>query len=360
MAKSRKTRWILLLSLVAIIKLLSFWPSAVERYYSAGIYPWIARFQRLLFGWLPFSFGDLFYAAAIVWLVYGLVTLIRRIVRRQVDRRWGWGLLKNTGLVLLTIYCVFNLSWGLNYDRKGISDQLDLSVKPYSNQELQSLVRVVVVKLNVLDSQARIRREALQANKYWIDGAIHAYGGLSAADNRFAYPLPSIKPSLFSTLDNYLGFYGYYNPFTGEAQVNTAVPSFTLPFTACHEIGHQLGYAKENEANFAGFLAARSNPDPNFLYSVYFDMYHYAARELYMRDSTLLVPLRESLHPAVRKDSRDLAAFNRQYDNIIEPVVRQMYGGYLRANRQPQGMKTYNEVVAWLVAYGRKYGWEKI
>jgi len=56
--------------------------------------------------------------------------------------------------------------------------------------------------------------------------------------------------------------------------VNTTTPVFTQPFTTCHEIGHQLGYAKENEANFAGYLSARSSRDPAFLYSVYFDLYY--------------------------------------------------------------------------------------
>jgi len=44
----------------------------------------------------------------------------------------------------------------------------------------------------------------------------------------------------------------------------------------------------------------------------------------------------------------------------LEPVVRRLYGGYLKANRQPQGMRTYNEVIAWLIAYGKKNGWEAI
>ena len=81
------------------------------------------------------------------------------------------------------------------------------------------------------------------------------------------YFYPSVKFSFYGYLANYLGFSGYYNPFTGEAQVNTTVPRFVQPFTTCHEIGHQLGYAKEKEANFCGFLATKSSPDPAFRYS---------------------------------------------------------------------------------------------
>jgi hypothetical protein len=33
-----------------------------------------------------------------------------------------------------------------------------------------------------------------------------------------------------------------------------------------------------------------------------------------------------------------------------------MYGNYLKANRQPQGINSYDEVVGLTIAYYRKYG----
>jgi hypothetical protein len=207
-----------------------------------------------------------------------------------------------------------------------------------------------------LDSVAHEDRASLASHRYLFDGAVHSYATLANQDPRFSYPLPSVKSSIFSIVGSYLGFSGYYNPFSGEAQVNTIVPLFSEPYTACHEIGHQLGYAKENEANFAGYLSARSSDDPAFRYSVYFDLYLYAARELYARDSTQLKPLKEQLRPGIRKDFRELQKFLDKYRNPLEPVISRLYGNYLKANRQPQGMHTYNEVIAWLIAYIKKNG----
>ena len=155
-----------------------------------------------------------------------------------------------------------------------------------------------------------------------------------------------------------MGFSGYYNPFSGEAQVNTTIPRFVQPFTTCHEIGHQLGYAKEEEANFSGFLATKSSNDPAFRYSVYVDLYLYSASALYALDSTAFIPYRESLHPDVRQDLRDLKAFYRKYQNPFEPVIHALYGKYLKANRQPQGIYSYDEVVGLAIAYYQKYGAE--
>jgi hypothetical protein len=356
MVRKRKIMWIILVSLVIVIKIFSRWPGAVERCYSTGLYPVIARVQRLLFGWIPFSVGDLFYAVTAAWLLYSLYFLIWNLVRRQAGKAYFLSVLRRIVFYLLLLYVVFNISWGLNYDRKGIAAQLQLQVKPYSTAELTDMVKLMVIRLNDLDSAAQEHRAALATHRRLFEGAIDSYKKLSDQDSRFAYPLPSVKPSMFSTVGSYLGFSGYYNPFSGEAQVNMTVPLFSQPYTTCHEIGHQLGYAKENEANFAGFLSARSSDDPAFRYSVYFELYLYAARELYGRDSSLLKPLKQQLRPSIRKDFRELEAFLIKYRNPFEPVIGRLYGRYLKANRQPQGMQTYNEVVAWLIAYYKKNG----
>lgn len=360
MFSKSKIGWIILIVLAAGIKILSFSSNAVEKYYSTGIYPVIARLQRILFGWLPFSVGDIFYALVAIGLLYGIVALIRRLIRREAGRSYFLAVLRNTVFVLLLVYVYFNLSWGLNYDRRGIAYQLQLDVRPYSTGDLDTLLQQVVLRINSVDSMAHLLRPGLERHSDLFKGADRSYEALSSVDPRFGYPSPAVKSSFYGYLGDYLGFGGYYNPFTGEAQVNTTVPAFTQPFTTCHEIGHQLGYAKENEANFAGYLAARSSDNPAFRYSAYFDLYLYAARELYVRDSVLLKPLKTRLSPAVRADFRELQRFNRKYENLFEPVVRRMYGRYLMANGQPQGMQTYNEVVAWLIAYGKRNGWKAI
>jgi hypothetical protein len=292
--------------------------------------------------------------------LYRLVRLIRQLVRRQVERGWLLRLLRQTVFVLLWVYVLFNGLWGLNYNRLGIADQLQLQVRPYSTAELNELTEVIVEELNDLDSWAGRHRAALGRTASLRAGAIRAYDSLAADDPMFAYRTASVKSSLYSYPGLYIGFGGYYNPFTGEAQVNTMDPLFGQPFTTCHEMGHQLGYAKENEANFIGFLAARSSPDPAFQYSVYLDLFLYSIRELYVRDSVLAKTFKGRLAPGVRDDLRELQRFNRKYANPLEPLIWKVYGRYLKANRQPQGIVTYSEVTAWLIAYAHKNGRDSI
>lgn len=352
----KKSAWLVLLGLAISIKIFSLFPDAVERYYASGIYPVISKIQRILFGWLPFSVGDIFYGLFIVWLLYKLYHTTRRIVKKQTNKKYWIHAVLQIAFVAMVIYVSFNLLWGLNYNRRGVAFQLGLKVERYSKNDLVQLMQQIVVRLHALDSPSRVNRQELKRKRNLFDGAVSAYGQLARTDADFEYSFSSVKPSLYSYLGNYLGYTGYYNPFSGEAQVNTTVPLFVQPFTTCHEIGHQLGYAKENEANFAGYLSARSSQDPLFRYSVYFDLYSYSRYYLYAQDSVEAKKLDAQLPPGIKIDYRELRDFVKKYRNPIEKIIDRLYGQYLKANEQPGGKLSYNEVVAWLVAYYKKFG----
>jgi uncharacterized protein DUF3810 len=356
MKTNRNLWWIWLVIIAACIKIFSLFPDAVEKYYSTGIYPVIARLLRILFGWVPFSIGDIFYIITGFYLLYKLYSFFKKIFKKQVDTNYFFSCFSWIISAVLIVYIIFNALWGLNYNRRGVAYQMNLKVQPYSTEELSNVLQVIVDRLNNFDSVSRLTRDELKNKHLLFSLSEESYTNLGKQHSIFAYPSPSVKPSVFSYLGDYLGFTGYYNPFSGEAQVNTTVPIYVQPFTTCHEIGHQIGYAKENEANIAGYLSAKSSDNAAFRYSVYFDLYYYAARELYVRDSNLLKPFKAQLKPGVKKDFHDLNAFYRRYQNPFEPYIRKLYGNYLKANEQPQGLMSYNEVIAWLIAYYKKNG----
>jgi hypothetical protein len=351
-----RRRWLILIGLSVVIKLFSLFPYAVERYYSNGFYPIISSGLRFLFGWIPFSVGDILYVMAGIWLLRAIWTFFNLLIRRQLKRQVLTGILRKLSFGVLLIYVIFNLFWGLNYNRVPMTRTLGLDASPYTTAELRQLIERVIAKTNSFYSSGRPGRELLSQKRYLFNEAIETYRTAALSDPKLNYRPNSVKPSLFSYAGNYLGFTGYYNPFSGEAQSNTTVPVFVQPFTTCHEIGHQLGYAKENEANFAGFLSARKSANPTFQYSVYFDMLSYSLREMQLRDSVQAKELKATLNSGVLADFLELKQFYQRYDNMIEPVIRILYSNYLRANDQPQGMKTYNQVVAMMVAYFRRYG----
>ncbi len=328
----------------------------VEQYYSNGIYPIISTILRALLGWLPFSFGDILYGAAVVWLLIKGVKLLQFALNKQLFQLDFKSILRRGLIWILLIYISFNVLWGINYNRKGISAQLGLATGKYSVTDLKDLTAALLQKVNESNTLLLQTKPAGMKPYQIFDRSKQAYREAVKQYPFLNYHQPSIKSSLWGWLGNYVGFLGYYNPFTGEGQVNTSVPGFIQPFTNCHEIAHQLGYAKESEANFVGYLAATNSKDPDFQYSAYLELFIYANGNLFYTDSSAAKAFVKQLLPAVKLDLKNLRQFYKRHRNPIEPVVRWVYGAYLQNNQQPSGILSYEEVTGFMIAYQKKYG----
>jgi Protein of unknown function (DUF3810) len=328
----------------------------VENQYSTGFYPVFSGILRYLFGWLPFSIGDVLYGLVILWLIWKIVQGIKILFKKQAT--WA-GFAAGAGKairILMATYIIFNLFWGINYNRIGIASQLQLKMEKYQPEDLKMINGLLLEKVNASKQALVNQHVTYPTNRQLFLKVQEAYVEAEKMYPFLKYKPVSLKPSIWSWVGNYMGFTGYYNPFTGEAQVNTLVPKFLQPFTSCHEVAHQLGYAKEMEANFVGFLSATASKDTLLHYSVYLDMFMYSNRNLFATDSVAANEYRKQLSPAVITDLKEWRAFNKKYRNPIEPVFRWIYGKYLQGNQQPQGVLSYDEVTGFIIAYYKKYG----
>lgn len=344
------------LVIILLIKLASYYPLWVEEHYSRSVYLYISSFFRILFGWIPFSFGDIFYAITTIFFLTALLRLVK-IVRYRKGQPINYKrILTRTLIIISSIYIYFNLSWGLNYNRPGIAYQLSLNPVNPDKKDLNKITEALLLKVNESRLALERHKKPYDSTEQVFKHAEAAYRSSSLIFPFLKYNTTSIKRSMYGGIGNFLGFSGYYNPFTGEAQVNFTQPKFLIPFVSCHEMAHQLGYASESEANFVGYLAAIHSPDTLFHYSAYFDLFNYANRELFFRDSVAAKNNYKRLDTLVKKDEQELKAYLRKSDNAIEPIIMKFYDRYLKANQQIKGVKSYNEVIGWLIAYYNKYG----
>lgn len=347
---------LILLAAAIAVKVFSFFSGMVEKLYSTGAYRFISACLRYITGWLPFSLGDILYALVIIWLVYKLVKCIGLLVKRRATWAGFWQGLGKAAVRLLWVYVIFNVLWGFNYDRLGISYQLQLKPGRYKTEDIKQLTDDLLLQVNTSRLALGDSTYVYPSYQQVFSEAVKAYDSLAVTYPFLHYRGQSIKSSVYSTVLSSFGFLGYYNPFSGEAQVNTAVPQFTTPYTTCHEIAHQLGYGSEDEANFVGYLSAVSSKQAYFHYSAYLDLFSYANGALYMRDSMAARANYRALDTLVKRDLRLYREFIKAHKNPAEPVIKLFYGEYLKANKQPKGIDTYDEVVAWLLAYRKKYG----
>ncbi|MEO6906230.1 MAG: DUF3810 domain-containing protein, partial [Ginsengibacter sp.] len=354
--QQNKNLWIIVFLLIALIKIFSANKNRVETFYTSQFYFSLSKILRFLFGWIPFSVGDILYLLVGCWIIWKIIKNVSLLLKKNITPKI---LLKKCLKMLLCfviIYIIFNVFWGINYDRQGIAYQLGLNDLQYDTADLITVQKILLEKVNTSKISIINSHEIYPSEKELIMGAEKSYNEAEKKFPFLQYRNLSVKSSLYGTPGDYLGFTGYYNPFTGEAQINTTVPKFLEPYIATHEMAHQLGYAKENEANFVGYLAAINSHDTLFHYSTYFDLFLYTNREVYYFDSVSSNEALQQLISPVKDDIRELRKFSQDHQSFLEPAITWMYGNYLKLNNQPKGMHSYNAVVGMLIAYYKKYG----
>jgi hypothetical protein len=183
----------------------------------------------------------------------------------------------------------------------------------------------------------------------------NGYNNLEKEFPQFKYKPVSLKKSIFSLPLTYMGFSGYLNPFSGEAQVDHLVPKVSLPIICSHEVAHQLGIASESEANFIGFLAAIHNEDPVFQYSALLMAYRYALYDLSKSDADLAKTYLNKTPKGIIQNIKEIDKFWIKYQNVSEKYFKIFYDNYLKINSQKHGIKSYSKMIDLLIAFDKKH-----
>ncbi len=330
------------------IKILSFFPEFIDRFYSNGVFVYTSKALRYVFGWIPFSFGDIGYSILIILLIR---FLFKKVFRKKVQ--WK-KILLDVGATISIVYAAFHLLWGMNYYRLPMHEILEIEDQ-YSEAELLMVSEKLIKRANSihesLESDDSLSIVMPYDKEEIFEKTIPAYEQINEVIPNLRYSPKSIKKSLLSIPLTYMGFSGYLNPITNEAQVNGLILNYKAPTTSCHEEAHQLGFAKENEANFIAALTTMNFNDPYFNYSGTTFALKFCLNDLYLRDEQKAFCLIEKLRPGILKNYKEVNDFWMSYQNPLEPIFKSTYDSYLKANNQPKGMETYSYVVALLVNY---------
>lgn len=340
----RKGIYITILAvLVGFIQFVFPYHLALASAYNSYVFRPFQTLRNTIFGALPFSVGDFFYL--ILFLVV-LAVMIRWIYLMIRIRSYGHELvhsLLNTIITITTFYLLFFIGWGGNYYKSTLSTYWGLRTpKIATTADLVRYDSFLIRRLNALAPHYK------GLSFYESDTlAKHFYRVLTDAKTR-PHGLRA-KASLYGYFMQYLGIQGYYNPFTGEAQVNGALPQFMLPFVICHEMAHQCGIAAEDDANLLSYAICTVASDSAFAYSGYFNLWLYTQSRLKHLDSVLAKHLMVSLNPLSLAQLDTLRAIRRKYRNGLSDYSGALYDSYLRMHHQQEGLASYDKVAfsAW-------------
>lgn len=297
-----------------------------------------------VWSWLPVPVWELLIPLLLAAVIAGLVVAIRK------KKVLGW-LAALLELLVLLVFLFVSL-WGLNHFAPTIGEQTGLQVGTYTKEELQAAAAYYADMASQYSTRVERNENGsvvLPEFSVLSDEAIAAYGRLAEENDRYRLGISRVKPLLVSEAFAYMGTTGIYVCYTGEACVSTKTYALSQPFTICHELGHSLAVAREDEANYLAFLACRASENDLFRYAGYYCAFIYCYNALYGESPSSARALWKRCTDEILHDSSVHTAHNKQYEGKVQEAARAVNDAYLKTFDEP-GVKSYGLVVDYLIA----------
>lgn len=302
-------------------------------------------FHQIIFSWIPFSFGDVLYVLLGILALYFIVQCFK-------TKNRSTAILKLL-IIINLFYFSYQVSWGMLYFQTPIIKKLKSQEKPTTEKAKRLALKYlekckatrnlisedkngIFVARDIKTVQKEILLQQSKLPEYISD--------------KKAKQINSIKTSLFRNVMNFTGILGYYNPFTAEAQYNSKLPSSFIPFTLAHESSHQLGFAREQEANFVGYLVGIDSENLDLRYSTEYFTLKSLLRFIVEDDPAFVKSVISNYSPGMKRDRLYERSFILRHQGWLDDFFGFTNNLFLQSNQQ-EGSVTYSYFIDLLLNY---------
>ncbi|UKB84607.1 DUF3810 domain-containing protein [Chryseobacterium sp. MEBOG06] len=301
--------------------------------------------HQLLFSWIPFSMGDAIYILLGIFLLYYLTAIFKKSKRNNA-------IVKILSIINI-FYFTYQIFWGMLYFQTPI-------IKKLSSQDSPEIDKAKELAIRYLE-KCKITRAAVREDQQgvFLITSLNAVQKEilkqqtklpSSISNKKVSQVLSIKPSLFKNVMSFTGILGYYNPFTAEAQYNSELPATFVPFTTAHESSHQLGFAREQEANFVGYLIGVHSSNMDLRYSTEYFTLKSLLRFIVEDDPEFVKSVLTHYSPGMKRDRAYEKKFVYSHQGWLDDFFGFTNNLFLKSNQQ-EGSVTYSYFIDLLLNY---------
>lgn len=269
--------------------------------------------------------------------------------------------------VVSLFYSTFVFTLGMGYRGTALEEKLDLDRKELSASELEETTLYLIEQINAYVDEIRFIKDSSSVMPYSFEEMNRKLNeAYKNASERYPFVMgysSNIKPVMASKFLSRAGLLGMYSYYTGETNVNTDYMDYTLVFTCAHELSHQRGISREDDANFMAFLVCLESDDPYINYAGYLNMLEYMLSPLYQ---ALKAEGRSSRYSAILKklDAKVLAEIGvssqktEENRGVISTVTNKVNDTYIKTQGVSSGSQSYGLVVELTAAYYKKLDYE--
>lgn len=304
------------------------------------------KFHQQVFSIFPFSVGDFFYLILTGILIYLLIKIFKKKSRSKP--------ILYLLIVLNILYFVYQIFWGMLYFQKPL-----IKLLPKEMTTIEEVKKLSIKYLEICKNERnRVSEDKngvfkVSQPEVIIEEILLRQNSLPKEFNKKnGVGIKDFKPGLFRGIMSYTGILGYYNPFTAEAQYNPQLPSTYLPFTLAHESSHQMGYAREEEANFIGYLIGKNSKNRELRYSTNYFVLKSLLNSLVVKDEKFVKNILSQYSEPMKRDRLYEKAFVKKHEGILDVFFGKMNDYFLKSNQQ-DGSVNYSYFVDLMVRYER-------
>lgn len=358
MKKSKKLLFPLLFSLILLVTVTIHITAATNRGFADAFNGSVSEAVRsalsFLTGWFHFSLAEILLLSSPLLLFFLIFFGVRALKSRDGFRRY----VAVTLSVLLSVYALFVLTLGVGYRTTPIGERMALPDSAVTGERLYTVSIWALTEADRLcpDMTAKEDGSTMPLSFAEMEDELNAaYEKLSVQFPFIDTQTTALKPIILSEPMTYTGIVGVYSFFTGESNVNTTYPDYCTVFTAAHEMAHQRGIAREDEANFVAFLACISADSEYIRYAGFLNLTDYTASALKRTDTALYADLLTHYSERTLTEKRAAAlCYEAHRNDTVRDVTESVNNGYLQAQGTP-GTVSYSLVVDLAVDYYYAY-----
>lgn len=334
-------------------------PGVIEYVFSRGLNKWFTEALSLFTGLAPFSAAEFGLIILTVLALYLIITGIINVIRAKTGKlKLLLDYILNVLAAVSVVYFILTVTWTLNYNRFPYAKIAGLDVRPASVAELSEVCDGLISRANSLRGLVRQDSNGVMALSASIPEtfgeAKDGYEVASKTNPTLSGTYGRPKPVFFSEKMSYSGIVGIYCPFTCEVNVDVAISDYSIPSTVCHEMAHQHGFAREDEANYISYVTCSLNPNADFQYSGTMLALISSMNALYSHDKDRFNDLNKKISEDVHRDMKADALYWQKHKGPVQKTVTSINDAYLKANRQTDGVYSYGRMIDLLIAQYRR------
>lgn len=340
--------------------ILKSFPAAAEYLHARMVFPVLSSFAAVFVSLFPFSLTETVCVLGIPAGVAAICVAMVKLVRSRRKKKTAGRMFRFCGWFVAAAFSMYMLMHGFNFYRYTVAENLDLDMGAKTPEQLLAVCidladRASAEREGLEEDEAGVMRlkEGIEFNlsraKEYISPVLHSYD---------IFGINAVRPKgvMLSHYWSYTGITGMYFPFFAEANINIDTVDFSIPYTVCHEIAHTYGFAREDEANFLGYLLSTGSTSAEFRYSGYASAYILCANALYSYDKELWETAYHHVSDGMRRDFAAQNAYWKQFEGEVMDVSSAVNDGFLKAQDQEDGVLSYNRAVALIMAQYEKDG----